>query len=162
MARENLSILSKLGEGAFGEVFEASMLASRGSKSPCTVAVKSLRADASQSEQVEFLREGTRMQRLDHPFLVKLLAVCLDQPPLLILEFMSLGDLKGLILHPKACQRLQSESGCLSICADLASALVFLEQLGVVHRDIAARNVLANSKEVFKFGDFGLDCPVFL
>lgn len=38
----------------------------------------------------------------------------------------------------------------------LSTAMVHLEALNFVHRDIAARNVLVSSHDVIKLADFGL------
>ena len=38
----------------------------------------------------------------------------------------------------------------------LSQAMVHLESLNFVHRDIAARNVLVASQDVIKLADFGL------
>ena len=153
--KESISIISKLGEGNFGEVFEASAFGIQGSSRPITVAIKSLRSTASLEDQMEFMREATRHCKLDHPNIVRLLAVCLDGLPLLLMEFMARGDLKGLLAYPEQCPRLLDNASKLGICLDLASALQYLEQVGYVHRDIAARNVLVNQQYVLKFGDFG-------
>lgn len=49
-----------------------------------------------------FVREAQLMKRLDHPNVIKLLGVCLqDQPLRLITEFMEHGDLKDYLRrHP--------------------------------------------------------------
>jgi serine/threonine protein kinase len=154
--RESISIISKLGEGNFGEVFEASAIGLREHAGPVTVAIKALRSTATVEDQLEFMREATRQSKLDHPNIVRLLAVCLDGLPLLLLEYMARGDLKSLLSRPEACPRLVDSPSKLHVCIDLASALEYLEQLGYVHRDIAARNVLVNNYWIPKFGDFGL------
>ncbi|OON22823.1 protein tyrosine kinase, partial [Opisthorchis viverrini] len=65
------------------------------------------------------------------------------------LDLMSTPDL--VKLNPQALLRF----GC-----HVADALTYLESLKLVHRDIAARNVLVTEGYVAKLCDFGLSCPL--
>uniref|UniRef100_A0AAV2J5D6 Protein kinase domain-containing protein n=1 Tax=Knipowitschia caucasica TaxID=637954 RepID=A0AAV2J5D6_KNICA len=49
-----------------------------------------------------------------------------------------------------------SAEDLLSFCFQTARALDFLSQRNVVHRDVAARNVLVSEQKILKLGDFGL------
>ena len=126
-----------------------------------------------------FIREAARIRNLNHDNVVRLLAVHFRTNPLLIvLEFMSLGDLKSLLrqlrpgedtdvaaiglgtlclLDELMCDTLCSEH-LLKFSLDVACGFQYLQSCRYVHRDIAARNVLVSGACQAKIGDFGLCC----
>ena len=65
-------IVSHLGSGQFGNVDKGVWLSSRGT---IDVAVKTLKAGASEEELVLFLQEAAIMGQFHHPNVVKLLGV---------------------------------------------------------------------------------------
>jgi hypothetical protein len=62
------------------------------------VAVKTLKKDCNESSQDEFNQEVALMSVLDHPNVVKLLAVATEEEPYcMIFEFMEFGDLNQFL-----------------------------------------------------------------
>ena len=67
------------------------------------VAVKTLQSDSSESEEA-FFKEIDLMKTLHHPNIVSFLGFCkessgdLAAPPLMVLEYMALGDLLNLLI----------------------------------------------------------------
>ncbi|EFN72851.1 Proto-oncogene tyrosine-protein kinase ROS, partial [Camponotus floridanus] len=130
-----------------------------------SVAIKTIRKDASFHEKKKLLKEALLMNRFRHEHILRLLAVCLDgDSPLLVLELMETGD---LLTYLKDCRNLQaSDSHALrlqdlfAMCEDVARGCCYLEELCFVHRDLACRNCLLPSRNrkdrVIKIGDFGL------
>ena len=119
---------------------------------PVTVAAKLIREDASTDDQISFIKEAHRMTKVQHPHIVRILAVCTDSIPFFILlEYLPLGDLKAFLKRVSISfynQRLYA----IQVC----SALEYLGQCKLVHRDVAARNVLVESEVHVKLSDFGL------
>lgn len=72
-------------------------------------------------------------------------------------EFCSLGSLKDLLIsNPLEFSKL------IDISKQISAGLLFLASKSIVHRDIAARNILVNQEDklVAKVSDFGLSREV--
>ena len=120
------------------------------------VAVKRLHARLQDDPELEerFRREAQVVARLDHPNLVRLLdgGEEEDGSPYLVFELVEGEDLKEIVrtrgpLPPGQAARL---------CAQVARALAYAHQRGVVHRDIKSRNVLVTGEGDAKLTDFGI------
>ncbi|XP_011637649.1 proto-oncogene tyrosine-protein kinase ROS isoform X2 [Pogonomyrmex barbatus] len=168
--QEQITLAKFLGSGAFGKVYQgiAKDLEGSGIKTP--VAIKMLRKDASSQEKTEFLQEARLMSHFRHKHVLRLLGVCLDtDPPLLVLELMEAGDLLSYLRESRSLQltdphalRLQD---LLAMCEDVARGCRYLEELHFVHRDLACRNCLVSARDrenrVVKIGDFGLARDIY-
>ena len=66
-----------------------------------SVAVKLMKSRGksdTDAAAVHFSKEALRVRHLDHPNVIKLLAVCLSsQPCMLVFEYMHVGDLKSFL-----------------------------------------------------------------
>ncbi|XP_043257692.1 proto-oncogene tyrosine-protein kinase ROS isoform X3 [Colletes gigas] len=167
--REQITLAKFLGCGAFGEVFQGN---AKNLERPgiTPVAVKTLRKGASAQEKTEFLQEARLMSHFRHKHVLRLLGVCLDtDPPLLVLELMEAGDLLSYLRASRSLQptdphalRLQD---LLAMCEDVARGCRYLEELHFVHRDLACRNCLVSARDrenrVVKIGDFGLARDIY-
>lgn len=134
------------------------------------VAIKTLRKGATAQEKSEFLQEARLMSHFRHKHVLRLLGICLDiDPPLLVLELMEAGDLLSYLRASRSLQptdpyalRLQD---LLAMCEDVARGCRYLEELHFVHRDLACRNCLVSTRErenrVVKIGDFGLARDIY-
>ena len=84
---------------------------------------------ASEADRLEFIREAETMLHLDHPNLVGLIGVCVQQAPwLIVLEFLEYGDVRSV----------------LKACASKGVKLAFFEQLKWMV-DIAAGTATASA-----------------
>ncbi|GFO30864.1 protein kinase [Plakobranchus ocellatus] len=137
------------GEGAFSQVF-------RGNFKGTEVAIKRLKAPLLPRDKNYFLAEVSMLLELRHPRVVMLLGVCsTDSLPLVVLEYMSCGNLHSL-LHDTHSSTL-SDVEFYQICHDVASGLLYLHshQPSVLHLDLKPRNVLLSSGNRAKVADFG-------
>ncbi|EDQ90716.1 uncharacterized protein MONBRDRAFT_16001, partial [Monosiga brevicollis MX1] len=107
-----------------------------------------------------FAAEIRLLSSLKHPHIVKLLgASTYEGQTAMVLEYAKLGELAAYVRRPPH-QLLApghiSRADVLCIAVQIAGALQFLESMKVIHRDVAARNVLAFSMTTFKLADVGL------
>lgn len=92
----------KLGEGAFGEVWEGTLNLGvfRGY---IPVAIKTLHSgNISTDERIKFLREANLMLKLNHPNIIKFYGVAtLKDPIMIVMEFASGGSLLARVQNIK-------------------------------------------------------------
>ena len=58
-----------------------------------------LNADASDKDKLRFLQEAAIMCQFDHQNVIKLHGVVTETPIMIVLEFMSRGDLKNMLMQ---------------------------------------------------------------
>jgi hypothetical protein len=149
----DIEMQKPIGEGAFGVVW-------KGKWHGKYVAVKQVKAaTAGGVDQRElFEAEIGRMASLPyHENLVQLHgATTLENGDIAaVVEFCPGGALVD-VLYGSAKRDDWTEDALLRIAHGAACGLAHLHRLGVVHRDIAARNVLLGKHDIAKVSDFGM------
>lgn len=138
-----------LGSGAFGSVMRSTW---RGAD----VAVKVIQCSDITEEEINDFRREVKMVALlgNHPNVVKLVGACTKPPRLaMVMQLCERGSVYDYVVRKKLpLTPLQ----CVSIARDTAAGLLHLFSEGVVHRDIAARNVLLDRNLRAYVNDFGL------
>ncbi|KFO18826.1 non-receptor tyrosine-protein kinase TNK1 [Fukomys damarensis] len=149
-----------LGSGCFGVVHRGLWVLPSGQSIP--VAVKSLRVDPEGpvgTELGDFLREVSVMMNLEHPHVLRLHGLVLGQPLQMVMELAPLGSLHARLRAPAPMPPLPVTLLCLFL-RQLAGAMSYLGTRGLVHRDLATRNLLLTSPRSIKVADFGLVRPL--
>lgn len=149
-----------LGSGCFGVVHRGLWTLPSGQTVP--VAVKSLRVAPEGpvgTELGDFLREVSVMMNLEHPHLLRLHGLVLGQPLQMVMELAPLGSLHARLTAPAPTPPLPVALLCLFL-RQLAGAMAYLGARGLVHRDLATRNLLLASPRMIKVADFGLVRPL--
>ncbi|EFO84950.1 CRE-SPE-8 protein [Caenorhabditis remanei] len=151
---EQVTFNKKLGEGQFGEVHKGQLKTSVFT-SPVTVAVKTLHQNhLSANEKILFLKEANVMLTLSHPNVIKFYGVCtMKEPIMIVMEFCDGSSLEDVLLSKES--KVPPEDKILYLF-HAACGIDYLHGRHVIHRDIAARNCLLNSKKILKISDFGL------
>jgi len=98
--------LGELGSGEFGIVTYGKWLSH---KEEVEVAIKTLNSGASNKDRLRFIQEAAIMCQFEHENVIKLYGVVTDVPIMIVLEYMSRGDLRNLLL------KLQSSLVCVII-----------------------------------------------
>lgn len=151
ISRSSIRLLSKLGQGQFGEVWQGLW------NDTTPVAVKTLKSGtkATRDTSTSFLQEAQIMKKLKHDKLVQLYAVCTQGDPIYIVT--------ELMTHGSLLEYLQSNHGSrltiaqlIDMGAQVAKGMAYLEKHNYIHRDLAARNVLVGENNIVKIADFGL------
>ena len=62
------------------------------------VAVKIINNDADDKERLRFLQEATILCQFDHENVIKFYGVVTEDPAMIVLEYMSRGDLRNLLV----------------------------------------------------------------
>ncbi|XP_067674743.1 fibroblast growth factor receptor-like [Haliotis asinina] len=180
--RERLRFLHALGIGKFGRVMKAEALSINRTGSWEDVAVKMCQESATDLDKEDLYNELMIIRKIPkHINVVSFYGTCTyGEPLLLILEYVPGGDLRSYLRRrrpaydktwespvsvqesPLAEEELPKDDGeltakdLLSFALQTARGMQHLEANSIVHRDVAARNVLVGYNCVCKISDFGL------
>ncbi|BBM86511.1 serine/threonine protein kinase [Candidatus Uabimicrobium amorphum] len=136
-------IVSKIGSGGMGDVFKAF--------DPYIkryVAIKTMHCNRSSQR---FLREIEACGKLNHPHIVNIFD-CGQQENIcyFVMDF-----IEGQTLHEKIASGITIEE-TLSLIEKIARALGYAHRMGIIHRDIKAKNILVDRDGEPRIVDFGL------
>ncbi|MBX9690011.1 MAG: serine/threonine protein kinase [Candidatus Obscuribacterales bacterium] len=163
MLSENLSgqilddryqLLEKLGAGGMGSVYKAVQL-----DLGRTVAIKVLLADSllDPDSRKRFLREGKSLAALKHPKIIAFyhFGIWKDKRPYIAMEYVEGEDLRKIINR----ESKLSWQRALQITIEVAEAMQYVHEQGILNRDLKAQNIMLKKEEggeSVKIIDFGL------
>ena len=175
----NIREIGELGLGLFGKVILAETVGlsakdlrlseSDDDKSKSTlVAVKKLKPGAPNATKEAFEKEVNFMSRLTDKNVIRILGVCYEDTPFIMMEYMEKGDLNQYLQKFKTLSTTDSEpqgqittSTLVHIATQIASAMKYLASHNFVHRDLATRNCLVGPNYLVKISDFGMSRSLY-
>ncbi|XP_008203475.1 tyrosine-protein kinase Fer isoform X2 [Nasonia vitripennis] len=146
---DDVVLLEKIGRGNFGDVYRALLKTCK-----TEVAVKTCKVTLPDEQKKKFLQEGRILKQYDHPNIVKLIGICVQKQPIMIVMELVPGGSLQTYLRKNASNITQV--GQLQMCKDAAAGMCYLESKYCIHRDLAARNCLVGYESIVKISDFGM------
>ena len=147
---DRFELRRELGVGSFGYVFKA-----WDPRLERVVALKVQRAGslASQEEVERFLREARSAAQLKHPSIVSMYETgqTEDNVWFLVCEYID-----GVTLEERLNEGVFRPEQAAAIAAELADALQYAHEQGVVHRDVKPSNIIIDRQQRAHLMDFGL------
>ncbi|XP_019641523.1 PREDICTED: putative wall-associated receptor kinase-like 11 [Branchiostoma belcheri] len=166
---EDIRFEHMIGEGEFGHVVRGRLRVPEGYQ--LLVAAKSIRPDRMTASAVrDFRREMDILARIHEdregrPNVVKFYGVLTkSDPQYIVVEYAANEELRRYLWGLREQLKVTGERKLferLGFASGVASGLAELARLKIVHRDIAARNVVISDRKVAKIADFGLSRDVY-
>ena len=164
----NIRVVTKIGEGQFGDVYlaETSDNVEQGNtESKSFAAIKTLKGDYSLYMKQQFEKEIKFMSRLNNANVVRLLGICNKGMPFIMMEYMGNGDLHMFLKKHYLSETGQDIAEAVILidtvilqymALQIANGMRYLASFGFIHRDLAARNCLVGEEYIVKIADFGM------
>src|SRR6266498_4253822 len=144
----NYRLVRLLGSGGFADVYLAEQIYLN-----TRVAIKVINTHLTSDTMGNFLSEARQLSHLDHAHILRVLDFGLAQEmPYLIMEYAPGGTLRER--HPRG-SRVPLQA-IVRYVTDVAPALQYAHDQGLVHRDLKPENLLLGKHEQVLLSDFGI------
>lgn len=144
----NYTVIELLGSGGFADVYLAKHI-----HLDTLAAIKVLRSRLSMTDSDTFRREARTLAQLQHPHIIRVLDFDIDdKTPYLVMEYAAAGSVRQH--HPPG--KPLSLTTTSKYVMQIADALQYAHDHGVIHRDIKPENIFLNHQGDLLLGDFGL------
>lgn len=135
-----------LGSGGFADVYLAEHI-----HLGYPVAIKFLHPNLNKLDN-QFSDEARLVAKLQHPHIIRLMDFGIESSPYLVMEYAAGGTLRGK--HPRGA--VAPLSLIARYVEQIASALQYVHDLRIIHRDIKPDNILLRADSTAALSDFGI------
>ncbi|KAK3603134.1 hypothetical protein CHS0354_042956 [Potamilus streckersoni] len=158
MNRDDVVFESLLKSGRFANIYKASLHLS--SKKRQTVVAKSLKEGFTEKDKELMMAKinFTGTQVGNHPNVLKFIGAVIDDEaigPFIIFEYCENGPLKDYLESQRNNVTMQLQEKLFRFGLDICKGMEYLVSKKIVHRRLAARNILLTSMNEVKISGFG-------
>lgn len=141
-------VIEKIKEGSVGPVWRVTDAKRQ------VFAIKQMSGkNAADPDKVrQFEKEAALTRKLGHPNIIKVLDLLETRPPSFVMEYFDSENLKYALWN--ASERIVKHE--FRILRQVADALAFVHEQGVIHKDVKPENVLVNAQAEARLIDFSL------
>uniref|UniRef100_A0A3Q0S9P4 Receptor protein-tyrosine kinase n=1 Tax=Amphilophus citrinellus TaxID=61819 RepID=A0A3Q0S9P4_AMPCI len=147
-----LKKVKALGVGVFGTVHKG-FWTPEGETVKIPVAIKTIQDSSGRQTFTEITDHMLSMGSLDHPYIVRLLGICPGASLQLVTQLSSRGS---LLEHIRQNKNSLDPQRLLNWCVQIAKGMYYLEEHCMVHRNLAARNVLLKNDYQVQISDYSV------
>ncbi|XP_078390692.1 receptor tyrosine-protein kinase erbB-4-like isoform X1 [Cetorhinus maximus] len=144
--------VKELGSGVFGTVYKGLWIP-EGESVKIPVAIKVLQEGRGCEPSRGMSEDMMMVGSLEHHHVLRLLGICPGAPLQVVTQLLPLGSLLEYLHKNKDNIRSQL---LLNWCVQIAKGMRYLEEKKMVHRNLAARNILVKSPSHVQITDFGI------
>ncbi|XP_034858298.1 receptor tyrosine-protein kinase erbB-3 [Mirounga leonina] len=144
--------LKVLGSGVFGTVHKGVWIP-EGESIKIPVCIKVIEDKSGRQSFQDVTDHMLAIGSLDHAHIVRLLGLCPGSSLQLVTQYLPLGS---LLDHVRQHRGALGPQLLLNWGVQIAKGMYYLEEHGMVHRNLAARNVLLKSPSQVQVADFGV------
>ncbi|XP_007556641.1 receptor tyrosine-protein kinase erbB-3b isoform X1 [Poecilia formosa] len=147
-----LKKIKLLGYGVFGTVHKG-FWTPEGETVKIPVAIKTIQDSSGRQTFTEITDHMLSMGSLDYPYIVRLLGICPGPSLQLVTQLSPRGS---LLEHIRQHKNSLDPQRLLNWCVQIAKGMFYLEEHRMVHRNLAARNVLLKNDYQVQISDYGV------
>lgn len=148
----DLRNIKLLGNGVFGTVHKGIWIP-EGDTVKLPVAIKTIHDRMRRQTFFELTDHMMAMGSLDHTNVVRILGICPGANLQLVTQLSTHGS---LLEHVRKCKNKLTPQRLLNWCVQIAKGMYYLEENRMVHRNLAARNVLLRNNYTAQISDYGI------
>ncbi|XP_037089817.1 tyrosine-protein kinase Drl-like [Pollicipes pollicipes] len=166
--RFDVTFTDLVAEGTFGRLYHGVVGGAGGGGRPRLCLVKTVSAQASAQQGRQLLADGLLLAGCSHPALLPVLGCCSvgDGPPCVLYADLGAVNLKQFLTSCRAADqpgggRVIGPRSMVDMAVQLLGGLVHVHDMGLLHRDVAARNCVVDDRLRVRLTDGALSSDIY-